>query len=55
MTFYDAIVIYVATQVDRLHAAQAPALREDCLGKVHFKAIFDDRITFRQSTATVLF
>jgi len=28
---------------------------EDCQGKAHFKAMFDARITFRQSSAIVLF
>jgi len=41
-------MFFVTTQVDRLKA-------EDCYGKAHFKAMFDARITFLQSTATVLF
>ena len=36
------------TQVDRLKV-------EDCQEKAHFKAMSDARITFRQSTAIVLF
>jgi len=47
----------VTIQVDRLKAARgasACAVREDCYEKAHFKAMFDARITFSQSTAIVL-